>query len=94
MQMLQLISLSNFRFTLVAPDLLRINSPENIFLQAEGIASPVEVIISVTDFTKTTMLFTDGVTLDPGNDFHTLKSLQVKAGMRLAFLVTNSQGCI
>ncbi|XP_051940569.1 complement C3-like, partial [Hippocampus zosterae] len=65
------------RFTLVAPDLLRTDSPENIFLQAEGIASPVEVIISVTDFTKTTMLFTDGVTLNPGNDFHTLKSLQI-----------------
>ncbi|XP_019717281.1 A.superbus venom factor 1-like [Hippocampus comes] len=46
------------RFTLVAPNLLRTDSPENIFLQAEGIASPVEVIISVTDFTKTTMLFT------------------------------------
>ncbi|XP_061534902.1 complement C3-like [Phycodurus eques] len=74
---------TNFRFTLVAPDLLRADSPENIYLQAEGIISPIDVAITVADFTKTTTLFTDGVTLDQSNSFHTLKSVQVKARFRL-----------
>ncbi|XP_037103939.1 complement C3-like isoform X2 [Syngnathus acus] len=65
------------RFTLVAPDLLRTDSPENIYLQAESIDSPVEVVVTVTDFTKTNMLFTDTVTLDRSNGFHALKSVQI-----------------
>ncbi|XP_061686699.1 complement C3-like [Syngnathoides biaculeatus] len=76
----QVEATTNFRFTLVAPDLLRADSPENIYLQAEGIISPVDVAITVLDSTKTTTIFTDRVTLDQSNSFHTLKSVQIPSG--------------
>uniref|UniRef100_A0A8D3BHY9 Complement component c3b, tandem duplicate 2 n=1 Tax=Scophthalmus maximus TaxID=52904 RepID=A0A8D3BHY9_SCOMX len=65
------------RFTMVAPDLLRTDSQENIYLQADGVTGAVTVSISVQDFTKTATLLQDSATLDPGNGFHTLKALQL-----------------
>ncbi|XP_033985886.1 complement C3-like [Trematomus bernacchii] len=65
------------RFTLLAPDLLRTDSQENIYLQAEGLSSPVTVTISIVDFSKTTMLLQDSVMLNLNNEFHTLKSIQL-----------------
>nr|XP_061792030.1 complement C3-like [Nerophis lumbriciformis] len=67
-------------FTLVAPDLLRTDSPENIYLQAEYVISPIDVGITVFDFTKATTLLTDKVTLDQNNGFYTLKSIQIPSG--------------
>ncbi|KAL3066309.1 hypothetical protein OYC64_016296 [Pagothenia borchgrevinki] len=65
------------RFTLLAPDLLRTDSQENIYLQAEGLSSPVTVTISIVDFSNTTMLLQDSVMLNLNNEFHTLKSIQL-----------------
>ncbi|KAK5898792.1 hypothetical protein CesoFtcFv8_008337 [Champsocephalus esox] len=65
------------RFTVLAPDLLRTDSQENIFLQAEGLSSPVTVSISIIDFSQTTMLLQDSVTLNLENGYHTLKTLQL-----------------
>ncbi|XP_033986006.1 venom factor-like [Trematomus bernacchii] len=67
------------RFTVLAPDLLRTDSQENIFLQAEGLSSPVTVSISIIDFSKTTTLLQDSVTLNLENGFHTLKTLQLSS---------------
>ncbi|XP_029948737.1 venom factor-like [Salarias fasciatus] len=68
------------RFTLLAPDLLRTDSQENIFLKAEGLTSPVAVSISIQDFSKTTMLLQDSVTLSQENSFHILKTIQLPSG--------------
>ncbi|KAJ4944610.1 hypothetical protein JOQ06_013153 [Pogonophryne albipinna] len=67
------------RFTVLAPDLLRTDSQENIFLQAEGLSSPVTVSISIIDFSKTTTLLQDSVTLNLKNGYHTLKTLQLSS---------------
>ncbi|XP_054634136.1 complement C3-like [Dunckerocampus dactyliophorus] len=68
------------RFTLVAPDLLRADSQENIYLQAEGIGTPVEVHITIMDFGRITTLLTDKITLDQGNNFHALQAVQMPSG--------------
>lgn len=65
------------RFTLLAPDLLRAGSQENIYLQADGMSKPVTVSISIQDFTKTTTLLQDSVTLNQDNGFYALKTIQV-----------------
>ncbi|XP_028421447.1 complement C3 [Perca flavescens] len=65
------------RFTLLAPDLLRTDSHENIYLQANDVSVPIVVSISILDFSKTTTLLTDSVTLSVENEFHALKSIQL-----------------
>ncbi|KAE8300564.1 A.superbus venom factor 1 [Larimichthys crocea] len=65
------------RFTLLAPDLLRAGSQENIYLQADGMSKPVTVSISIQDFTKTTTLLQDSVTLNQDNGFYALKTIQL-----------------
>lgn len=67
------------RFTLLAPDLLRTDSQENIYLEANGVSTPITVSISIQDFRKSTQLFRDSVTLNEENGFHTLKAIQVTA---------------
>lgn len=70
--------MSSCRFTLLAPDLLRTDSPENIYLQYEGsLSSPVTVLISIQDFSKATTLLQDSVRLEPGNGYNALKTIQV-----------------
>uniref|UniRef100_A0A8C9XMR8 Complement component c3b, tandem duplicate 2 n=1 Tax=Sander lucioperca TaxID=283035 RepID=A0A8C9XMR8_SANLU len=65
------------RFTLLAPDLLRTDSHENIYLQAYDVSSPIVVSISILDFSKTTTLLQDSVTLSMENGFQALKSIQL-----------------
>ncbi|XP_071384060.1 complement C3-like [Centroberyx affinis] len=62
------------RFTLLAPDLLRADSQENIYLEAQ---SSVTVSISVQDITRTFQLLQDSIWLGPENDFHALKTIQL-----------------
>ncbi|XP_050926350.1 complement C3 isoform X8 [Lates calcarifer] len=69
--------ISTPRFTLLAPDLLRTENQENIYLQADGLSSPITVSISIRDFTKTTTLLQDSVILNPENGFHALKAIQL-----------------
>ncbi|XP_056266283.1 complement C3-like isoform X2 [Pseudoliparis swirei] len=68
---------SSPRFTLLAPDLLRADSQENIYLQADGAPGPFTASISILDFSKTTSLFRDSVSLGPDNGFHALKAIQL-----------------
>ncbi|XP_018528014.1 complement C3 isoform X2 [Lates calcarifer] len=65
------------RFTLLAPDLLRTENQENIYLQADGLSSPITVSISIRDYRKTTTLLQDSVILNPENGFHALKAIQL-----------------
>ncbi|KAM3623350.1 uncharacterized protein V6R79_010054 [Siganus canaliculatus] len=65
------------RFTLLAPDLLRTDSQENIYLQADGVTNPVTVSISVLDFRKTSTLLQDSATLNMENGFFILKSIEL-----------------
>nr|XP_019959614.1 PREDICTED: complement C3-like [Paralichthys olivaceus] len=67
------------RFTLLAPDLLRTDSQENIYLQADGQSSPITVSISIQDFSKMATLLQDSVTLNPDNGFQALKTLQLSS---------------
>ncbi|XP_068460339.1 complement C3-like [Clinocottus analis] len=69
--------LSSPRFTLLAPDLLRTDSPENIYLRADGVSGPVTASISIQDFSKTTTLLQDSVTLTLDGGFHALKAIQL-----------------
>uniref|UniRef100_A0A8C2XLN8 Complement component c3b, tandem duplicate 2 n=1 Tax=Cyclopterus lumpus TaxID=8103 RepID=A0A8C2XLN8_CYCLU len=65
-------------FTLLAPDLLRTDSQENIYLQADSVSSPFTVSISIVDFKSSqTLLFRDSVRLSPENGFHALKAIQL-----------------
>uniref|UniRef100_UPI0037E9C17B venom factor-like n=1 Tax=Semicossyphus pulcher TaxID=241346 RepID=UPI0037E9C17B len=72
---------SSCRFTLLAPDLLRADSQENIYLQADGVTNPVTVSITIQEFSKRTMLLQDSVTLNQENGFHTLKSIQLPSDL-------------
>ncbi|KAG7258488.1 hypothetical protein CRUP_009090, partial [Coryphaenoides rupestris] len=65
------------RFIVVAPDLLRADSQENIYVEGSSLSAPVSVSISIWDFDKSQELlrvpaFMLG--LEPGN--HTLQSIQ------------------
>uniref|UniRef100_A0A672YZ56 Complement component c3b, tandem duplicate 2 n=1 Tax=Sphaeramia orbicularis TaxID=375764 RepID=A0A672YZ56_9TELE len=66
-----------YRFTLLAPDLLRTDSPENIYLQADGLSNPVTVAISIRPFSSNIPLLLESVTLSQENGFHTLKTIQL-----------------
>lgn len=65
------------RFTLLAPDLLRTDSEENIYLQADGVSTAVTASISIVDFSKTTTLLQDSTTLNSANGFYTLKTIRL-----------------
>ncbi|CAL8328539.1 unnamed protein product [Merluccius merluccius] len=65
------------RFTVVAPDLLRADSQENIYLEASGLPGPVRVSIYIRDFSKSTVLFEDSFTLGPEHSYHMLRGIQV-----------------
>ncbi|CAL8282405.1 unnamed protein product [Merluccius merluccius] len=66
-------------FTVVAPDLLRANSQENIYLEASGLPGPVPVSIYIRDFSKSTVLFKDSFTLGPEHSYHMLRGIQLSS---------------
>ncbi|XP_068615919.1 complement C3-like, partial [Brachionichthys hirsutus] len=68
---------SKSRFVMLAPDLLRTDSQENIYLQADGLSRPITVSISIQDFRAPTVLLQDSVTLSPANGFQTMKTIQL-----------------
>ncbi|XP_028301630.1 A.superbus venom factor 2-like [Gouania willdenowi] len=65
------------RFVLLAPDLLRTDNPENIYVQAEGLSAPITVSISIQDFTRSTTLLQESVILNTENQYYALKSIQL-----------------
>ncbi|CAB1344447.1 unnamed protein product, partial [Coregonus sp. 'balchen'] len=69
---------SRERFILLAPNLLRADSEEAIYLESHGLNSPVTVTITVHDFpARSYQLLQDTITLGPGNGYHTLKTIQL-----------------
>ncbi|XP_015256364.1 PREDICTED: complement C3-like [Cyprinodon variegatus] len=72
---------SSQRFTLVAPDILRTDTEENIYLQAEDASSPVTVRITIQDFNKDILLLQESVTLNQENGYHLLKSIQLSSAL-------------
>ncbi|KAM7010114.1 complement C3-like [Tautogolabrus adspersus] len=69
------------RFTLLAPDLLRTDSQENIYMEGDGLSAPVTVSISIKDFIKSTMLLQDSAILNQENGYHVLKSIQLPSDL-------------
>ncbi|XP_054865859.1 A.superbus venom factor 2-like isoform X2 [Amphiprion ocellaris] len=67
---------SSPRFTLLASDLLRTDSQENIYLQADGLSKPVTVSVSIWDISRTALLLLESVTLNLENNFQALKTIQ------------------
>ncbi|XP_024914124.1 complement C3-like [Cynoglossus semilaevis] len=65
------------RYTVFAPDLLRTDSEENIFLQVDGQSSLLSVTITILDFTKTILLLLESVTLNQENDFQAKTTIQL-----------------
>ncbi|XP_053711085.1 complement C3-like isoform X2 [Synchiropus splendidus] len=90
---------SSPRFTLLGPDLLRADSPENIYLQADEVSDPVSVSIIVQDYAKTTLHQTS-VTLDAANGFSALTTIQISSDTlnrderknKLVYLKANFEG--
>ncbi|XP_047221423.1 complement C3-like [Girardinichthys multiradiatus] len=72
---------SSQRFTLVASDILRTDIQENIYLQADGAASPVTVSITIQDLSKTILHLQDSATLNQGNGYRVLKSIQLSSAL-------------
>ncbi|KAM6940226.1 complement C3-like [Xenentodon cancila] len=72
---------SSPRFTLLAPDLLRTDSQENIYLQADNLSTPITVSITIQDFNKVTTLVQDAVTLSPENGYCSLKAIQLSSDL-------------
>ncbi|KAG7258486.1 hypothetical protein CRUP_009088, partial [Coryphaenoides rupestris] len=83
------------RFIVVAPDLLRADSQENIYVEGSSLSAPVSVSISIWDFDKSQELlrvpaFTLG--LEPGN--HTLQSIQGYHEVSRVMMVSFQHGYI
>ncbi|KAJ8283257.1 hypothetical protein COCON_G00021070 [Conger conger] len=70
------------RFVLVAPNLLRTDSEENVFLEAHGVSESLTVTITVHDYPlKTRQLLQDTVLLDKQNNHHALKAIKVDSAL-------------
>ncbi|XP_054896874.1 ophiophagus venom factor-like [Poeciliopsis prolifica] len=72
---------SSPRFTLVAPDILRTDTEENIYLQADNLATPLIASIVIQDFTKSIMLLQETAKLDQENGFHVIKSIELSSAL-------------
>uniref|UniRef100_A0A3B3WZA9 Complement component c3b, tandem duplicate 2 n=1 Tax=Poecilia mexicana TaxID=48701 RepID=A0A3B3WZA9_9TELE len=68
-------------FTLVAPDILRTDTEENIYLQADGLPTPLIASIVIQDFTKSVMLLQETAILNQENGFHVLKSIELSSAL-------------
>lgn len=71
------VLLLSSRFVLLAPDVLRTDSDENIYLQADSVSDPIAVSIVIQNFNEAVTLLQDSVTLNQANGFSTLKPIQV-----------------
>ncbi|XP_036805105.1 venom factor isoform X1 [Oncorhynchus mykiss] len=66
------------RFILLAPNILRTDSEESIYLESHGLNSPVTVTITVHDYPERRyQLLQDTVTLGPANSYHTLQIIKL-----------------
>ncbi|XP_056441797.1 complement C3-like isoform X4 [Gadus chalcogrammus] len=68
-------------FIVVAPDLLRADSPENIYLEAGGLRGQPTVSISIRDYTRSIVLYDDTFIMDSEQGGHTLRSIQLPSDL-------------
>lgn len=68
------------RFTVLAPDVLRADSEENLVLQADEVSAPVSVSIQIWDYSKGRVLTQNSATLDSSNGYHKLHSIRLPSG--------------
>ncbi|CAL8351522.1 unnamed protein product [Boreogadus saida] len=68
-------------FIVVAPDLLRADSPENIYLEAGGLRGQPTVSISIRDYTRSILLYDDTFIMDSEQEGHTLRSIQLPSDL-------------
>uniref|UniRef100_A0A674ENK2 Macroglobulin domain-containing protein n=1 Tax=Salmo trutta TaxID=8032 RepID=A0A674ENK2_SALTR len=65
-------------FILLAPNILRTDSEESIYLESHGLDSPVTITITVHNYPERRYrLLQDTVTLGPANSYHTLKIIKL-----------------
>ncbi|XP_055081752.1 complement C3-like [Periophthalmus magnuspinnatus] len=67
----------NGQFVVVAPNLIRTDSEENVFLQANEGTGTIGVTIRITDFSTERELTTHYASLNAQNKYHTLASIRV-----------------
>ncbi|XP_030585665.1 complement C3-like [Archocentrus centrarchus] len=72
---------SSPRFILLAPDLLRTDSQENIYLQADRVSDPITVSILIQDSTEATTFLQESVTLNQANGFNILHPIQLSSDL-------------
>ncbi|KAJ0033654.1 hypothetical protein NQD34_000761 [Periophthalmus magnuspinnatus] len=65
-----------WRFRVLAPDVLRADSEENIVLQADGFSDMLPVMVQVWDFSMSRELAQSATTLSPDNGYHKLHTIQ------------------
>ncbi|KAJ0051248.1 hypothetical protein NL108_016549, partial [Boleophthalmus pectinirostris] len=65
------------RFRVLAPDVLRADSEENVVLQADGVSGAVSVSIQVWDFRRSSVLTEASTTLSQDNNYHKDCSIRV-----------------
>uniref|UniRef100_A0A3Q4ICA1 Complement component c3b, tandem duplicate 2 n=1 Tax=Neolamprologus brichardi TaxID=32507 RepID=A0A3Q4ICA1_NEOBR len=75
------VLLLSSRFVLLAPDVLRTDSDENIYLQADSVSDPMAVSILIQDVREAVTLLQDSVTLNQANGFSTLKPIQLSSDL-------------
>ncbi|KAJ8263847.1 hypothetical protein GJAV_G00142010 [Gymnothorax javanicus] len=70
------------RFVLLAPNLLRLDSEENIYLEAYGLSDPLTVTITAHNFPeKTQLMLSHAVLLDAQNDYHALTTITLDSAL-------------
>ncbi|CAL8288544.1 unnamed protein product [Arctogadus glacialis] len=68
-------------FIVVAPNLLRADSPENIYLEAGGLRGQQKVSISIRDYTRSILFYDDTFIMDSEQEGHTLRSIQLPSDL-------------
>ncbi|XP_041100188.1 complement C3-like, partial [Polyodon spathula] len=64
-------------YVMTAPNVLRVESDENVVVEAHGVAENIEVEILVQDFpAKRQILFTSKTALNGGNNYLATKSIK------------------
>ncbi|XP_041091594.1 complement C3-like [Polyodon spathula] len=67
-------------YVMTAPNVLRVESDENVVVEAHGVAENIEVEILVQDFpAKRQILFTSKTALNGGNNYLATKSIKIPA---------------
>ncbi|KAJ0063846.1 hypothetical protein NL108_012536 [Boleophthalmus pectinirostris] len=74
----------NGQFVVVAPNLIRVDSDEKIFVQATGVTDTIQVTVTIRDFkTDTRQLFEGYTSLSVANKHHTLVPIRLPSSTNI-----------